>query len=71
MTNRPDYCPRCTGPMGLPGGSRMLTKRSDVDICGECCTDEAVRDAAGLPPIPPQEWPVKQLLTWSGLSAHT
>ncbi len=42
--------------------------RGAVRICGDCGTDEAVRDARGLPPIPPGEWPnTGELLTWPGV----
>ncbi|MFE7194484.1 hypothetical protein [Kitasatospora sp. NPDC057541] len=65
-----DTCPRCVGPLALfpgdlGGGSRTATDRS-VSICGLCCTNEAVRDDAGLAPIPPTEWPVDvaTLQTW-------
>lgn len=64
-------CPRCRGPLAAfdgdtGGGSRIATDRA-IRICGTCCTDEAVRDAASLPPIPPDEWPVAEHLTWSAL----
>lgn len=38
-------------------GSGMAVER-DVEICPLCGSLEAVRDALGLPPIPPDEWPV-------------
>lgn len=63
MTN-PNPCPRCTGPLDLPGGSRVVLDRS-IRICGPCCTDEAVRDANGTGPVPPGEWPVAGHLTWT------
>ncbi|MEU7230019.1 hypothetical protein [Streptomyces chrestomyceticus] len=48
-------CPRCGGPRILPGRSRITLARDRV-ICGACCTDEAVRDAQGRAPIPPDRW---------------
>ncbi|MGJ5692921.1 hypothetical protein [Streptomyces sp. SM8] len=42
---------------------------SSVRICGDCAVDEAVRDAATLAPIPPDEWPVEGNLTWASLSS--
>ncbi|RZF02688.1 hypothetical protein C0R05_32695 [Streptomyces albidoflavus] len=65
-------CPRCLGPLAAFSGdrgarSRMATDRG-IRICGKCGTDEAVRDAAGLAPIPPDEWPVKGLLSFSDLA---
>ena len=56
-------CPRCLGPLDLPGTSRTTITRS-TQICGPCCTDEAIRDGAGLAPIPADEWPVAELLAW-------
>jgi hypothetical protein len=49
-------CPRCTGPLTAPGRSRTTLSRT-IPICGSCSTDEAVREAKGLTPIPPGEWP--------------
>lgn len=57
-------CPRCTEPLDLPGRSRLNRDRS-TEICGDCCTNEAVRDARHLPPIPPGDWPVTSNLTWN------
>ena len=57
-------CPRCFGPLDLPGTSRTTLPRS-TRICGRCCTDEAARDAVGMAPVPPHEWPVVELFTWA------
>ncbi|WP_167518944.1 hypothetical protein [Streptomyces chryseus] len=43
--------------MPLPGRSRVTHART-IHVCGPCCTDEAVRDAQGLAPIPPTDWPL-------------
>lgn len=60
MTENYGPCPRCGEAMDVPpGGSRMAVDR-ELDICGPCCSDEAYRDAAGDPPIPPNEWPVRR-----------
>lgn len=59
-----EKCPRCEGDLALPGGSRVTLGR-DIRICGDCCVDEAARDSGGLPPVPPEEWPVSELLAWS------
>lgn len=62
-------CPRCCGPLSvcdsdMGAGSRVVLTR-DVRICGRCGVDEAVRDAAGLAPVPPGEWPMlEDHLTW-------
>ncbi len=50
-------------------GSRMTVER-DIDICGWCGTDEAERDAYGLPPVPPQQWPVTWMLVGWRLYGH-
>jgi len=57
-------CPRCHGPLELPGTSRVTIERT-IRICGDCCTDEAVRDANGRSPVPPSEWPLANLTTWA------
>lgn len=56
-------CPRCRhDPIaafpGDRGGSSRLTLERDVRVCGACASDEALRDARGLPPVPLGEWPV-------------
>jgi hypothetical protein len=30
----------------------------DIEICQACGLDEATREASGLPPIPPGDWPI-------------
>lgn len=51
------HCPRCSRPLGeRPGRSRTTVAR-DIPICSPCAQGEAYRDAAGLAPIPPGEWP--------------
>ncbi|MFD8886738.1 hypothetical protein ACFV0H_30145 [Streptomyces erythrochromogenes] len=54
-------CPRCsqTLPDGPPARSRLTADRQ-LTICSPCGTDEAVRDQAGLAPIPPTEWPLSR-----------
>ncbi|AEM89022.1 hypothetical protein [Streptomyces violaceusniger] len=69
-----EECPRCEGPLrGFPedigASSRVTTPERDVRICGQCGTDEAVRDAAGFGPVPLDEWPVRRLLTWTAAAA--
>ncbi|WP_328690131.1 hypothetical protein OHA74_13300 [Streptomyces phaeochromogenes] len=63
-------CPRCRGPLsefeGDLGAGSCLALARDVRICRGCGVDEAVRDAAGLAPVPPGEWPVlEEHLTWN------
>ncbi|MEW2610237.1 hypothetical protein AB0937_08505 [Streptomyces sp. NPDC047880] len=50
-------CPRCRNKMDLPGKSRATPDR-EIEICGPCCSDEAMREAAGLPWPAVSEWPV-------------
>lgn len=50
-------CPRCGHPLTNPGRSRVTHDRT-LTICGPCATDEAVRDRAGLAPVPPGDWPI-------------
>ncbi|MFZ3552499.1 hypothetical protein ACODT3_44165 [Streptomyces sp. 4.24] len=60
MTPEPDAarCPRCRGSVGTrPARSRLHHDRT-TPICTPCATDEALRDAAHLPPIPPTDWPL-------------
>lgn len=58
MPNTCPRCPRCGNPdEARPARSRTTTARS-LPICSPCGTDEAVRDHAGKPPIPPTEWPL-------------
>lgn len=50
-------CPRCRNKMDLPGKSRATPDR-EIEICGPCCSDEAMREAAGLPWPAVSGWPV-------------
>lgn len=59
MTADSSRCPRCAGPLGEPSARSRLTAERDVFICIPCGTDEAVRDAAGQPPVPFGEWPLR------------
>ncbi|MEV6752382.1 hypothetical protein [Streptomyces sp. NPDC051214] len=52
-----DDCPRCRNKMDLPGKSRATPDR-EIKICGPCCSDEAMREAAGRPWPAVAEWPV-------------
>lgn len=62
-------CPRCLGPLaqfdGDLGAASRITMERHVPICALCGVDEAVRDAGGLAPVPFDDWPVAELLTWS------
>ncbi|WP_406517566.1 hypothetical protein [Streptomyces sp. NBC_00134] len=50
-------CPRCAGELDdRPARSRTTTGRDRV-ICSPCGTVEALRDATGRAPVPPNEWP--------------
>lgn len=50
-------CPRCAGELGdRPARSRTTTGRT-LAICTTCATVEALRDATGRAPVPPNEWP--------------
>ena len=37
---------------------------NETYICSPCGSDEAVRDWQKLPPIPPDQWPVKELASF-------
>lgn len=68
-------CPRCTGELAqfeddLGTATRVMTGEGEA-ICGPCGTDEAVRDALTLAPIPPGEWPVQVLLTWDDVTPRS
>ena len=43
-----------------------MTLERDLVICAACGTDEAAREAGGLPPIEPSAWPVTGRLDWTG-----
>jgi len=54
---RREGCPRCRGPMpARPGATSRADDRTEV--CPTCGYEEAIRDAAGLRRVPPDEWPV-------------
>ncbi len=63
-------CPRCDGPLALfvgdTGGRSRSTPGRSVPVCGICCQDEAVREAAGETLVPPSGWPVpvQSLVVW-------
>ncbi|MBH1939233.1 hypothetical protein I5Q34_34095 [Streptomyces sp. AV19] len=60
MTTPTDPCPRCGHPLGdHPARSRMTRART-VAICTPCGQHEADRQARGLAPIPPGEWPLRR-----------
>lgn len=76
--DEPVFCPRCRAGRYTPYTSvegRRPTKEQleaapfaalsrvvDEYICSDCGMDEAMRDWRGLPPIPPDEWPIE--LDW-------
>lgn len=60
-------CPRCLGGMWWPGAGSRMTPERDLEVCGWCGSDEADRDALGLAPIPPSDWPVTALSVHSHL----
>ncbi len=50
-------CPRCGHDrMNEKAVRNALSRRARVYICPECGTDEALRDMAGMPPLPLNEW---------------
>jgi predicted RNA-binding Zn-ribbon protein involved in translation (DUF1610 family) len=50
-------CPRCGHPrMKSQATANALSRFHDVYICSECGTDEALRSAQGLTPLPLTEW---------------
>lgn len=52
-------CPRCRQPYDPATAARSrVTLERAITICPPCGTDEAVRDAQGLAPIPHGEWPL-------------
>jgi hypothetical protein len=57
-------CPRCGEPTALTSWS-MAT--AETRICDPCSEDEAVRDVKQLPPLPVEDWPVGERLTWADL----
>jgi hypothetical protein len=40
---------------------------AETRICDPCSEDEAVRDVKQLPPLPVEDWPVGERLTWADL----
>jgi len=58
MTHGTGRCPRCSGPLGERPARSRLTLVRDIPICPLCALSEALADAAGIPPLPPGEWPV-------------
>ena len=40
-----------------------LSRYARVYICGECGTDEALHDMAGMPPLPFEEWGMAAIFT--------
>lgn len=70
MTGRIAECPRChTGTFTPYGVHRYpddplppaLSRVADIYVCSACGNDEALRDLAGVPPVPPDEWPTLRL----------
>lgn len=56
-------CPRCGQDwMNEEPVRNALSRRASVYICDECGTDEALRDMAGMPPLPFSEWSKAQAL---------
>lgn len=55
-------CPRCHGDIGLPGGSRTTAER-DIEICGSCCSDEAMLEATGMDIGRMADWPIAERKT--------
>ena len=50
-------CPRCgRDNMDENPVRNALSRYANVYICDECGTDEAMRDFAGLDPLPLNEW---------------
>lgn len=50
----PHPCPRCG--LNSAGTRTALSRQADVYICDECGTDEAMRAAANLAPLPLEYW---------------
>lgn len=48
-----------------------LSRVADIYICSDCGRDEAMRDFQALPPVPPDEWPVRPPLGSYGQGATT
>lgn len=55
-------CPRCgQDRMNENPVRNALSRRASVYICDECGTDEALRDMAGMPPLPFGEWSMARI----------
>lgn len=66
MTN---MCPRCHGALITDddqGGASRATPDRDIDVCGPCCVDEAVRQTLGKGTVLVAQWPVHEAhMTWA------
>lgn len=50
-------CPRCLGVIENAGMSRATPDR-DIEICGPCSSDEALREIAEEWVVPVADWPM-------------
>ncbi|MEW1679396.1 hypothetical protein AB0O47_40020 [Streptomyces noursei] len=61
-------CPRCDGPAKLyaedKGAKSRASEDRSITVCSNCGTDEALRAFRRERLALPDEWPVKELLTW-------
>lgn len=54
---RPMLCPRCGKDQMLPVlALNSLSRHEDVYVCGECRTDEDLRNMCDVLPLPLQDW---------------
>ena len=57
-------CPRCGHErMNKKPVRNALSRYAHVYICDECGMDEALRDMAGMPPLPFEEWGMAAIFT--------
>lgn len=55
-------CPRCSLPRlrtDRPALNALSRTDNATHVCSPCGSDEAMRDHAGDPPVPPTDWPMR------------
>ena len=60
---RPMPCPRCGKDQMLPVlALNSLSRHEDVYVCGNCGTDEGLRNMCDVLPLPLQDWAIFKAL---------